>query len=124
MLELILGWPPSVNSYWLSAANGRHKYIGRKGIEYRADVFSRVYEHQGAFSEGLLDVSIKAYPPDKRVRDLDNVLKALLDSLSNVKIFTDDFQVNRLLIERFEVKKGGELRVTIKPYELIGNKNE
>ena len=104
----------------MSAANGRHKYIGRKGIEYRADVFSRAYEHQGTFKDGLVDVSIKAYPPDKRVRDLDNILKALLDSLSNVKIFENDFQVNRLSIERFEVKKGGELHVTIKPYELIG----
>ena len=79
MLELILGWPVSVNSYWLSAANGRHKYIGRKGVEYRADVYSRVYKHQGAFKEGLIDVSIKAYPPDKRVRDLDNILKCSIE---------------------------------------------
>lgn len=118
MLELTLGWPVSVNNYWISAAKGHHKYISIKGMEYRADVYSRVYQHANAFKDGLIDISIKAYPPDKRIRDLDNILKCLMDCLQHAKIFTDDSQINKLLIERFEIRKGGELHVTIKPYEV------
>jgi crossover junction endodeoxyribonuclease RusA len=53
------------------------------------------------------------YPPDKRKRDVDNVLKALLDALRVGGAYSDDSQIGRLLIERKAPKKGGEVIVRI-----------
>lgn len=59
------------------------------------------YAYRGLFvSEDSIKIRIKAYPPDKRRRDLDNLLKSLLDSLQHAKLFPDDYQIDRLAIQR------------------------
>ena len=62
---------------------------------------------------GRLAVSMVACPPDRRARDLDNVLKATLDALTHAGVWLDDSQIDLLSVERAQVVKGGELRVTI-----------
>jgi len=57
-------------------------------------------------------VIVTAYPPDKRKRDLDNILKALLDAMQG-SLYEDDSQIDQLLIKRGDVIKGGKVRVTI-----------
>jgi crossover junction endodeoxyribonuclease RusA len=59
-------------------------------------------------------VSIDAYPPDRKRRDIDNVLKALLDALRAAGVYDDDEQVDYLLIRRMNVIKGGRIIVTVK----------
>ncbi|MCG7044530.1 RusA family crossover junction endodeoxyribonuclease, partial [Pseudomonas aeruginosa] len=58
-------------------------------------------------------VVIHASPPDRRKRDLDNLLKGLLDSLTKAGAWDDDGLVDDLRIVRGEVKAGGEVLVTI-----------
>lgn len=60
-----------------------------------------------------LSVSIYAAPPDNRRRDLDNLPKAVLDALTHAQVWPDDSQLDRLLIERVPVQKGGMIRVEI-----------
>jgi crossover junction endodeoxyribonuclease RusA len=62
---------------------------------------------------GELQVSILAFPPDLRRRDLDNTLKATLDSLQKCGVYEDDFQIARLTIERCRPSKPGRLEVSI-----------
>jgi Holliday junction resolvase RusA-like endonuclease len=45
------------------------------------------------FGERRVAVSIVAFPPDNRTRDLDNILKALLDSLQHAGVIPDDNDV-------------------------------
>lgn len=52
------------------------------------------------FEEKRLKVDIIAYPPDKRRRDLDNLLKAPQDSLQHAGVFHDDSQIADLRIRR------------------------
>lgn len=66
-----------------------------------------------AFWEGRLFVQIEAYPPDKRMRDIDNLAKCVLDALQTARVFENDYQIDRLLIERKEVMKPGKLFVSI-----------
>lgn len=60
-----------------------------------------------------LDVRLKvvliANPPDRRRRDLDNVLKALLDSLQHAGIYRDDAQIDDLHIIRGKQVKDGNI---------------
>lgn len=68
--------------------------------------------------EGLterLSVSIQLWPPDKRRRDIDNVLKALLDALEAANVFADDGQIDNLSISRKGTRKGGGCVVSVLP---------
>lgn len=60
-------------------------------------------------------VSIVAYPPNRRRHDLDNLLKALLDSLQVAGVFFDDSQVDDLRIRRDKIVDEGMIDVLIQP---------
>jgi crossover junction endodeoxyribonuclease RusA len=56
---------------------------------------------------------IKLYPPDRRKRDIDNMLKSLLDSLIGIA-YDDDSQIQCLAVSKEEVVKGGKCEIKIK----------
>jgi len=68
------------------------------------------------FGSKRLALTIQAYPPDKRKRDLSNILKALEDSLQNGGLFDDDSQIDVLHIYRKQVSKPGYVLVEIQHY--------
>jgi len=107
-----LPWGPSMNSYWCK--RGRITFISKAGRAFRKDVETILIPFRGRFGGQRLFVSITAFPPDRRTRDLDNLLKPLLDAMQHAKLFDDDSQIDRLLIERGNViGKPGQLQVTI-----------
>lgn len=61
-----------------------------------------------------MSIDIEAAPPDRRRRDLDNLLKALLDMLQHAEVYNDDYQVADLRIRRVEPVPHGTIRVLIK----------
>jgi crossover junction endodeoxyribonuclease RusA len=58
-------------------------------------------------------VHIELYPPDRRKRDADNLLKAVNDSLQHGEAFHDDSQIVWLLVEKAEIVPGGKVIVRI-----------
>jgi crossover junction endodeoxyribonuclease RusA len=105
MIELELPWPPTANTYW--RRNGGRYFISKRGQDYREYVAKVCYAYQGFFvAEDRLRLCIKAYPPDKRRRDLDNIFKGLLDSLQHAGLFPDDSQIDKLSIERMSERDG------------------
>ena len=64
-------------------------------------------------ADDRLQVIIYAHPPDKRRRDLDNLLKATLDAIQHAGVYPDDSQIDEILIMRGDVRKSGELEITI-----------
>lgn len=113
-----LPWPPSINHYWRHTAKGKFviTYISGEGKKYRKNVLKMLATHNNTLA-GRLRVSVAAYPPDRRKRDLDNVFKCLLDSLEHAKVYEDDNQIDYLSIERKEVRKGGLVLVNIEEVE-------
>lgn len=105
-----LPYPPSVNRYWRSIGRGR-VLISRDGREYREAVCARLVGAQAAV--GRLAVTIQATMPDRRARDLDNVLKATLDALTHGGAWMDDSQIDDLRVVRVGVGKPGGLVVTV-----------
>lgn len=61
---------------------------------------------------GRIEVSMIAYPPDNRSRDIDNLIKACLDAMTHAGVWVDDSQIDILSIRRGGIKKGGAMTVT------------
>jgi crossover junction endodeoxyribonuclease RusA len=97
-LILTLPFPPSTNRYWRHW-KGR-TLLSREGRTYReAAVLAVMKARVQGFGRRKCRVSIVAHMPDARRRDLDNLLKASLDALTAARVFEDDSQVVRLLVE-------------------------
>ncbi len=112
-----LPWPPSTNRILRNVAvrGTPRTLLSEEGRRFRTTaaqmcMLGGVNNRQLA---GRLAVSMVACPPDRRARDLDNVLKATLDALTHAGVWLDDSQIDLLSVERAQVVKGGELRVTI-----------
>lgn len=92
-----LPWPPSLNKYWRTF-KGR-MIISAKGRDYREAVIEQIKLQGGAYGyKGKLVVEIEAYRPDKRRRDLDNLLKAALDGCTHAGVWEDDSNIVDLRI--------------------------
>jgi hypothetical protein len=65
---------------------------------------------------GRLAVTIDVHPPDRRRRDLDNALKALLDALQHGGAYHDDAQIDDLHIRRGACVSGGRVCVRLVPH--------
>jgi crossover junction endodeoxyribonuclease RusA len=72
-----------------------------------------VLEAWGKVPEGArLSVRIEAWMPDRRRRDLDNLMKSTLDSITHAGVWEDDSQIDHLSIRRVPTL-GGMLKVQI-----------
>ena len=111
-MKIILPWPPSVNGYWRS-------YRGRQILSAKARVYRQsATRHVLACKAnkhltGRLSVEIELYPPTRHKIDIDNRAKALLDVMQHAGVYQDDSQIDRILIERREIEKGGAVVVKI-----------
>ena len=118
MTVLELPYPPSVNSYWRHPTTGKlagRHLISEKGRVYRADVLEIACRYRIPMINSRVSVSVDVFPPDRRRRDIDNVLKALLDSLVHARVIEDDSLIDKLTIERCGVAPKGLVRVFINP---------
>ena len=112
MLVLNLPLPPSVNSYRTIFRN--RMGISKAGKEFKAQVSDYVVEYKvPKLGNARLEMKVVLYPRDKRKQDIDNRIKALWDALGDAGVFDDDEQIDVLLIERGEIKKGGGCLVLI-----------
>ena len=109
--RLVLPWPPSLNHYWRRVGN--RTLISRAGREYRHAVIGRAIAAKLPLIEGKLNVTIHAAPPDRRKRDLDNLLKAPLDALQHAGVIEDDGDIDDLRIIRSPKIAGGRLVIEI-----------
>jgi len=115
MIEITLPWPPSVNTYWRNF-DGR-MIISARGREYRETVGDQMtLQKMVKHFKGQLKVEIEAFRPDKRRRDLDNLLKATLDGLAHAGVYEDDSQIVDLRIY-WAKNIGGMLKIKIEELE-------
>lgn len=110
-LNLHLPWPPSANHYYRRVGN--RTLISKPGRIYRQTVVAMVRPRVPVPMTGRVTMTIYAHPPDRRRRDLDNVQKALLDSLQHAGVYVDDSQIDVLCIHRCNVIPSGCIRVQI-----------
>ena len=101
-------WPPTVNTYYRNT-RGR-VLISENGRAYRISVAvaAMAARSNGSLPRspltGRLSVRLDLYQADKRKRDIDNLPKALLDSLTKANVWIDDSQIDQLFIVRHNIK--------------------
>lgn len=121
LLNKDLPYPPSVNHYWKTGRifkNGRSittRYKSQQANKFISDVKAIV--GNVTTSSYRLGVEILVYPPDKRCRDIDNILKGVLDSLVTCGLMFDDEQIDDLRVIRCQKIQGG--KITVKLFELV-----
>ena len=112
MVAFDFPWPPALNHYYRSVTiKGQARVlISREGREYRHRLAMVVVLRGKAKPlAGALYLNLTLHPPDKRRRDIDGPLKALLDALTHAHVWEDDSQVRDLHIRFGNVVKGGRV---------------
>ena len=112
-IELVLTWPPTVNSYYVRTRNGI--FVSKRGNQFRKEVAVDVREQLNVWDtlDEPLNVEVVLYPPDKLKRDLDNHMKGLLDALTHCGLWADDALIDQLSILRGVVIPSGKCVVRI-----------
>jgi len=111
VIELELPYPPSVNHYYRHV--GPRMLISREGRLYRERVQAELAASEIQPLPGQLAIRIELYPPDRRRRDADNAMKALLDSLQHGGAYLDDTQIVNLQVRKLAPMPGGKVIVRL-----------
>lgn len=114
MLTLTLPWPPrelnpnTRHAHWSKLATAKRRYRAACAIAARSQGAARI-------EAGELAVSLLFVPPDRRARDLDNMLasaKALIDGLADV-LGVDDSKWALTVSKSSDAQAGGFVRVEV-----------
>ena len=119
-LTYTLPWPPSVNHYWRRVLIGGkpRTLLSKEGREFKQAAVGAVLQQRRGPSaplSGRLAIAVTLFPPDRRRYDLDNRLKAVLDSLTEARVWEDDRHVKIIHLEEGGIVRGGACRVRIAP---------
>lgn len=102
--------PVSANQRLIRAKNSRALINSKRYREwFSVAVLQLKQQRRLKTFEGRVGVSITMHFPDKRQRDLDNVLKGFFDACTHADVWKDDSQIDVLSIERAQIEKPGRL---------------
>jgi len=111
-MEVELPFPPSINHLWRRI--GHRTLMSREERRFRRQVVAILAAMQIRLLVGNLAVQVAVHPPDHQRRDLDNVLKALLDALEHGGAYTDDAQIVEIHIQKCATAApAGKVRVVL-----------
>lgn len=114
-LITLSGNPLSTNNIYRH--RGNITYMTRKGREMKNSYQWEAKTQWQGFKclTGALEIWISLHFKDKRVYDIDNFGKLLLDSLTGI-VWNDDRQIQKMTVEKFYDKE--KPRIEIKILEL------
>lgn len=117
VFAMSLPFPPSVNNYWRRVGN--RTLISKAGKEFAKNVSYAVFVHNPRLKPlaGPLAIDLTLNAPDRLRRDLDNTLKALLDSMGKAGVYDDDSQIKEIHMRWGAVGKPGSVDVCITQLE-------
>lgn len=100
--------PPSVNHYWERTDKGMK--LSERAQRFHALMIALV---PALRLSSRLKLEVIFHFPDRRRRDIDNPLKATIDSLVKCGLCDDDEQFDELIVKRGSVIKGGLIRLKV-----------
>lgn len=118
-IALSLPWPPSNNVYYRHV--GSRVLLSARGRSYMQEVALAVLQAGSpSVVEYPVAVWIEAHPPNRAIRDGDNLPKGIFDSLRAAKVLEkdDNRHVAWHCVSWGEVVPDGEVRVFIAPASM------
>lgn len=97
MIRYALPYPPSTNTLFANVKGGRVKSEGYQ--RWLRNAGNAIIEQGRRKMPGNVTLSIAVVRPDKRRRDLDNCLKAVIDLLVSMAVIDDDSLVQKISIQ-------------------------
>ena len=88
---------PSVNACY--RASGRRVYKSKRLREYEQEMLEYFETHDHRLMTGRLKLEVSVFFRTNRKRDLDNILKSLIDSLEG-RLFENDEQIYELVVRK------------------------
>ena len=116
ILDVCIPMPPSVNRIWRKGRHGMYRsspYMAWR--QAAAEAVSGVWS--GNPYAGSVSVELRVYGASRRRYDLDNRAKAVLDLFESVGVLEDDGQVDRLVLRRGPIVKGGGVWAIVQPMD-------
>lgn len=113
MIQVTLPYPPSVNSIWRHAGN--KSYLTAKAKDWKTNAAWTVKAAVLGGSKpimGPFNVHLEVGRPDKRKRDLDNLIKVVLDSVKDGGAIRDDSDAQSIHAQWVPDLKGVRVTVT------------
>ena len=97
--------PPSVNEYQPTMVRGGRpiRYLSDLAKKFKKNAQAAVLDQLGGWAQpltGPVRLTVTFFGRNKRLYDIDNRVKPLLDALTENKIWLDDGQVNELHVYR------------------------
>ena len=123
-LFLTMPWPPSVNNMYSRSSWG--VYMTDKARDFKKFESWNIYNQAVTQVDKSLPITetveliVKAYPPDKRKRDDDNIQKILSDVLVQAKVLGDDSLIKKRTTEIYyfdDLTKNRGIEIKIKPFK-------
>lgn len=108
-VELSLPYPPSGNALWRSNRGRVHK--SERYTRWLKDAGYIALEQRPGGIVGPYKISIQATRPDKRRRDLDNLLKPISDLLVSVGVIEDDSRCEMISARWVTIGEGVSVRI-------------
>ena len=111
LVTLTLPWVPALNHYYRHV--GSRVLISQGGRAYRHAVAEACLVQLVGVARpftGRLGLMVEAFPPDRRVRDLDGLFKALLNALEHAHVFENDSQIVLLAAQKPAPSPAGRSR--------------
>jgi len=113
--NLKLPMPPSVNHLWFNV-RGRGRVRAKRYKAWHDDAGWRIRAARVPKISGRVNVTLRAALPS-RPRDLDNILKPLLDALTAFNVIDDDKFVTRLAAEWAAAVEPGMVEVQVRQFD-------
>jgi crossover junction endodeoxyribonuclease RusA len=109
VLTFTLPYPPTANKYWRNVKG--KMVVSASARAYKEEVGWLLKLKIKEPLSGAVYVKVRIFRP-RKIGDLDNTLKVLLDALKGI-VFLDDDQVVEIRANRFEDKTNPRAEVTV-----------
>lgn len=99
MIRYELPFPPSVNNLFVNSPNGKGRFPSQQYKAWRKEASEMILAQGRRQMRGMVNLSIGIVKPNRRKRDISNLIKAVEDVLVEMGVIEDDSYVQKLSIQ-------------------------
>jgi crossover junction endodeoxyribonuclease RusA len=123
--KLTLPFPPASGNNMYGKGKGGAKYVKPEVLMYYKQVYYAVHNAktyklspQVQITEPCL-LFVTIYPPDKRKRDIDNILKVLKDALKRSSLIQDDYLFTQIVAQIMPFSKDTKSQINTEVHTYL-----